>query len=83
MEKCKQKKMLEEMLEEMAGEFPALRRVFVHERDLYLAHSLHVAALQPSESTCYDKGPGFGFPTETDICLKILIGAQTARKNSH
>ncbi|KAG7299725.1 hypothetical protein JYU34_016724 [Plutella xylostella] len=51
-EKCKQKKMLEEMLEEMAGEFPALRRVFVHERDLYLAHSLHVAALQPRNEPC-------------------------------
>ena len=28
------------MLTEMAGEFPSLTRVFVDERDIYLAHSL-------------------------------------------
>ena len=28
------------MLKEMTGEFPALSRVFVEERDIYLAHSL-------------------------------------------
>jgi pheromone shutdown protein TraB len=43
-EKCKQKDLLEEMLAEMTGEFPALSYVFVHERDLYLAHSLALAA---------------------------------------
>lgn len=47
MEKCKQKKMLDDMLEEMAEEFPALKRVFVVERDMYLCHSLQIAALQP------------------------------------
>merc|ERR1712226_922379 len=46
-EKCKQKDLLESMLEEMAGEFPALSRVFVQERDLYLAHSLKLAANRP------------------------------------
>lgn len=46
-EKCKVKKMLDDMLEEMAEEFPALKRVFVVERDMYLCHSLQVAALQP------------------------------------
>ncbi|CAB3362657.1 Hypothetical predicted protein [Cloeon dipterum] len=46
-EKCKQKDLLEEMLEEMTGEFPALSKVFVHERDLFLAHSLALAA-QPN-----------------------------------
>lgn len=35
-EKCKQKDLLEDMLEEMTGEFPALSKVFVHERDLFL-----------------------------------------------
>lgn len=48
-EKCKQQKMLEDMLEEMAEEFPALKQVFVVERDMYLCHSLQVAALQPRE----------------------------------
>ena len=38
------------MLAEMAGEFPALSRVFVAERDLFLAHSLQLAA----------EGPGAG-----------------------
>ncbi|KAI5645311.1 traB family domain-containing protein [Phthorimaea operculella] len=51
-EKCKQKKMLEDMLEEMAEEFPALKRVFVVERDMYLCHSLQVAALQPRREPC-------------------------------
>lgn len=43
-ERCKQKDLLEEMLEEMTGEFPPLSRVFVQERDLCLAHSLQLAA---------------------------------------
>jgi hypothetical protein len=43
-ERCKQKDLLEEMLREMTGEFPALSRVFVAERDIYLANSLHLAA---------------------------------------
>ena len=32
------------MLAEMAGEFPALSDVFVGERDIFLAHSLQMAA---------------------------------------
>ena len=43
MERCKQHDLLEEMMREMAGEFPALSRVFVKERDLYLVHSLRQA----------------------------------------
>ncbi|BFZ08267.1 hypothetical protein BsWGS_11306 [Bradybaena similaris] len=43
-EKCKQKDMLEQMIEEMTGEFPALGRVFVKERDIYLTHSLRKVA---------------------------------------
>merc|ERR1719351_149655 len=46
-ERCKQKDLLESMLEEMAGTYPALSRVFVQERDLYLAHSLKLAANRP------------------------------------
>ncbi|CAH2075395.1 unnamed protein product, partial [Iphiclides podalirius] len=51
-EKCKVKKMLDDMLEEMAEEFPALKRVFVVERDMYLCHSLQIAALQPRNEPC-------------------------------
>lgn len=43
-EKCKQRDLLEEMLAEITGEFPALSRVFVEERDTYLTYSLQLAA---------------------------------------
>ena len=43
-EKCTDRDLLENMLAEMAGEFPALSQVFVAERDLFLAHSLQMAA---------------------------------------
>lgn len=43
-EKCKQRDLLEEMLAEMTGEFPALSNVFVNERDIYLTYSLQLAA---------------------------------------
>lgn len=44
-EECKQRDLLEKLMAEMAGEFPAFSDVFVKERDLYLCHSLQVAAL--------------------------------------
>ena len=44
-ERCKQKDLLQEMLREMTGEFPALSHVFVTERDQFLANSLRLAAL--------------------------------------
>lgn len=43
-EKCKSRDMLEELLAELVGEFPTLGEVFVHERDIFLTHSLQVAA---------------------------------------
>ncbi|XP_013396427.1 traB domain-containing protein isoform X2 [Lingula anatina] len=43
-EKCKQKDLLEEMLKEMTGDYPALSTVFVQERDIFLANSLKIAA---------------------------------------
>lgn len=43
-EQCKQKDLLEELMEQMAGEYPVFRDVFVSERDLYLCYSLTVAA---------------------------------------
>lgn len=43
-ERCKQKDLLEELMQEMGGEYPAFRDVFVKERDMYLCHSLQVAA---------------------------------------
>ncbi|KAI1294835.1 TraB domain-containing protein [Halotydeus destructor] len=43
-ERCKQRDLLEEMLAEITGEFPAISQVFVDERDKYLTYSLQLAA---------------------------------------
>lgn len=57
-ERCKQHDLLEEMMREMAGEFPALSRVFVKERDLYLVHSLRLATEpMPRASEAGEFGP--------------------------
>ncbi|CAJ0928738.1 unnamed protein product, partial [Mesorhabditis belari] len=40
-EKCKQKDLLEQLLAEMAGDFPNLSKIFVDERDAYMTHALH------------------------------------------
>ncbi|XP_061387883.1 traB domain-containing protein [Musca vetustissima] len=51
-EECKQRDLLEKLMQEMAGEFPEFSDVFVKERDLFLCHSLQMAALpQPAEAT--------------------------------
>lgn len=50
-ERCKRRDLLEEMLAEMTGEFPALSEVFVKERDLYLTHSLQLACLPQRTAT--------------------------------
>lgn len=39
-ERCKESDLLEELLREMAGEFPELTRILVDERDQYMAHGL-------------------------------------------
>ena len=44
-EKFKQKDLLEEMLGEMTGDFPALSKVFVSERDTYLSQSLKACSM--------------------------------------
>ncbi|VDN04232.1 unnamed protein product [Thelazia callipaeda] len=40
-ERCKKSGMLEELMKEMAGEFPLLTKIFVDERDLYMTNALH------------------------------------------
>jgi pheromone shutdown protein TraB len=40
-EKCKDKDLLESLLNEMAGTFPQLSDIFVNERDLYMTYVLH------------------------------------------
>ncbi|CAH1117931.1 unnamed protein product, partial [Phaedon cochleariae] len=44
-EKCKNRDMLEQLLADLAGEYPAFREVFLDERDIYLTNSLQAAAL--------------------------------------
>lgn len=60
MEKCKQRDLLEELLREMAGEFPELSRIFVDERDQYMAHTLfsllhHAAAKRREQMSANGK----------------------------
>ncbi|XP_050315071.1 traB domain-containing protein-like [Anthonomus grandis grandis] len=43
-EKCKNRDMLEQLLAELAGEFPGFKEVFLVERDIYLTSSLQAAA---------------------------------------
>lgn len=49
-EACKKKDLLEELMREMAGEYPVFGDVFVKERDTYLCHSLQVAALPDAKN---------------------------------
>ena len=61
-ERCKDKDLLEALLAEMAGEFPQLSRIFVTERDQYMAHVLHQIMQKYTEGKiaawrhCRDKG---------------------------
>lgn len=48
-EQCKEKDWLDELMLEMGNEYPGFREVFVRERDLFLSHSLHSAAINPLE----------------------------------
>lgn len=66
-EQCKQKDLLEELLEQMADEYPVFRDVFVTERDIYLSHSLSVAALP--QVTDVD-----GKPTPKPVTVVGVVG---------
>lgn len=50
-ELCKRRDLLEEMLALMSEEFPALGTVFLNERDVFLTHSLQMAAQPHLTST--------------------------------
>lgn len=68
-EQCKQKDLLEELLEQMADEYPVFRDVFVTERDLFLCHSLTIAAM-PTERDEYGK------PKPVNVVGVVGIGHQ-------
>lgn len=40
-EKCKDKDILEQMLQELGGEYPGFKRVILDERNIFLAHSIY------------------------------------------
>lgn len=40
-EKCKDKDILEQMLQELGGEYPGFKRVILDERNVFLAHSIY------------------------------------------
>lgn len=67
-EECKQRDLLEKLMQEMAGEFPEFSDVFVKERDLYLCHSLQLAAL-PQPPT-----DGSGEPRPVRVVGVVGIG---------
>ena len=71
-EKCKQKDLLMEMLEEMTGEFPALSEVFVKERDTFLAASLRACA-QPLPNPEREGGVHSIFCSFIQKCNNSLI----------
>jgi pheromone shutdown protein TraB len=56
-EQCKQKDLLEELMKEMAGEFPKFGEVFVTERDLYLCYSLQLATLHSRQQLAQTNRP--------------------------
>merc|ERR1719193_340349 len=65
-EKLKKKDMLETLLQEMAQDYPTLSQVFVHERDVWLAHSLSIAeslALRGSSSHVTEEGVARALPS--------------------
>jgi pheromone shutdown protein TraB len=71
-ERCKEKDLLEKMLIEMMGEYPSISQVFVHERDLYLAHSLWGAALSAHASVCHNRDHGHPLGSETGAVVGVV-----------
>ncbi|KAF5288563.1 hypothetical protein FQA39_LY15342 [Lamprigera yunnana] len=55
-EKCKHRDMLEQLLADMAGEYPAFAEVFVDERDIYLTHKLQMASSVRLHPKTYSDG---------------------------
>ncbi|CAH0557567.1 unnamed protein product [Brassicogethes aeneus] len=50
-EKCKNRDMLEQLLADLAGEYPAFREVFLDERDIFLTNSLQAASKERLKSS--------------------------------
>ncbi|XP_011188313.1 traB domain-containing protein [Zeugodacus cucurbitae] len=67
-EECKQRDLLEKLMQEMAGEFPEFSDVFVKERDTFLCHSLQLAALPQAPID------GSGIPRPVRVVGVVGIG---------
>lgn len=50
-EKCKEKDILEQLMQELGVEFPGFKRVILDERNIYLAHSIYNCAQNYETST--------------------------------
>jgi pheromone shutdown protein TraB len=70
-EKCKEKDTFESIMEELTGNYPELSRVFISERDTYLAHSLQVAS-----------SPDIALPFNP-LNLAAVIEGVAAEDNNH
>jgi hypothetical protein len=79
-EKYKQNDLLKQVLEQMAGEFPTLSRVLVHERDLYMA----LYARMVLRNMTFRKYDQFQRTRQADgrqeglVCLNVNISAGTS-----
>lgn len=62
-EVCKQKSLLDDMVHQLKEEFPPIEKVFVKERDMYLAYSLQAACMLQ----CNDSSNGVLLPRVVGI----------------
>jgi len=68
-EKMKQKDMLETLLQELAKDYPILSQVFVHERDVWLAHALSI-----SEKMAVRDAPYLTVNGTTHVLPSVVVG---------
>jgi len=68
-EKMKEKDMLETLLQDMAKDYPTLSQVFVQERDVWLAYSLHVA-----EAMAVRDAPNICIEGTTHVLPSVVVG---------
>ncbi|XP_019879854.1 traB domain-containing protein [Aethina tumida] len=61
-ERCKNRDMLEQLLADLAGEYPTFGEVFLEERDVYLTHSLQMAAVDKLRPSPKERNPNFKEP---------------------
>lgn len=73
-EKTKNRDLLEELLREMAGEFPDMSRIFVDERDQFMAHILRSLALNTLSHRCHVMSTQNGTPDDFEKYPIVIVG---------